>query len=335
MQILPCSFNNNTCLMINNMIRSTEMPELFLKVSEIVFKFFDFFPSLSISFKKVRTLLKDVKDITGFVKSLKVVVLLLNLEATVKCVVMTISSLFLFTFSLNTLGEKFKLFNKNNFLSSMTLFSSLKSLPYGGLLNISMLGFASTLLLSELEKRRKTGESISQVQKALKSVKEGDFKKQIEEEWNKNKTPPKDRLEALKKNPLAKLSCEDFQAFEKKHIECRKAQIKEQKQILEKYQLQQVANNLGIVKNFVGVTQNTIVLGCTILGVGKAVLPVFQSVFSVTDAVLAVASYRKKRQIEQIKIEEVSIETFPLNKNREEEVSDKQKYEVPVIPAEF
>lgn len=152
-------------------IQAIKGPNLVMKVMLVSIKVLSYNRNLIPNLSWAKLLLKEIKDVTNFIKGLQSVDGLLNFKFSRKVIVLNISGLVLFILSSITMAEKF-LIDCTVIKMALTAIPIFGVLPFGGLLHISLIGLVGNLLLLSLDKRRKLEKTAEKIKEKIAFWKE-------------------------------------------------------------------------------------------------------------------------------------------------------------------
>lgn len=138
--------------------------ELVVKTTQFALLIFSCFSSLSNFLETPQHLCYDVRRFTDALKGLKSVDSLLHFTFSWRTTVLTLSGLSLLILSIISLVDRFKLFDISDIQSYLGAIPMMGTLPYGGLLNISLVGLLSMIILNSWDKKKKLDEEIMHIE---------------------------------------------------------------------------------------------------------------------------------------------------------------------------
>lgn len=201
------SLKNRVHVIVDTAVSSIKGPILVVEIIKHTIQALMYIPELAVNLATPSIFLKEIKNISYFIKGMKSVDFWLNFKSSWKLIVLNVSGLVLFVLSAVTLAEKFMIdvSRITKPLSSIPIFGTL---PFGGLLHISLVVFYGTLTLLCIDKIIKHRQAVTKINNKI-------------ELWNKEITINKSakyekKISALKQEiTLKEVQLRDAKAAEK------------------------------------------------------------------------------------------------------------------------
>ncbi|WP_068466917.1 hypothetical protein [Candidatus Protochlamydia phocaeensis] len=133
-------------------------PDMVLKTTQLGISIFSNFPSVSVYLEVPKQFCKDARNLSNFVKGLKSLNGLLNIQLHWNSLIRTAAGITLFILSSISLIERAQLFNVSTIRIRLAAIPILGILPYGGLLSLSLIGLIGMTALNSFEKSKKLNE---------------------------------------------------------------------------------------------------------------------------------------------------------------------------------
>lgn len=132
-----------------------KVPDVVVQAIQMGTTILSFVPSVEPILKGPKQICKDFKIVAGLTKGFKSVDSLLNFTAAWKIVVLQISGMTLFAFSVLSFIERFALVQTTTIKVALAAIPMIGVLPNGGLVVLSLSALSTTLLILSIEKHQK------------------------------------------------------------------------------------------------------------------------------------------------------------------------------------